>query len=152
MCTGINNVFRCQQCSAVVYNLKATEGYTCYEARRHRRRGVCRTGIDYSHYDRVSEEYCLFCEIFLGGEISGLTAEICDEADEWQEDIEDGISLGQALAEHCWVEDRDTLQNHMNKAEHEDAEDIGRQGEEEDDGDNDDDKDDDDDEGGAKLY
>ncbi|KAI0460132.1 hypothetical protein F5B21DRAFT_132845 [Xylaria acuta] len=171
MCTGIVHVYRCQQCNAVVYRLKeAAKGYTCYQARQNRRRGVCRTGIDYSHYDRLSEECCLFCEIYLGGEVSDLTAEICVQGGEpWPEDREDcgaqddlnyyerntilrGISLELALAERCRVEDKDTLRNHMDEAEQEDAEDKYEQGKEEDDDDDDDDDDDEEEEGGAKVH
>ncbi|KAI0103672.1 hypothetical protein GGR51DRAFT_248888 [Nemania sp. FL0031] len=91
MCTGIAHVYRCPQCQAVVYKLKeAARGYTCYQARKNRRRGICRTGIDYSYYDRPAEELCLYCEIF--DEIRDITAEVCDEGSEpWLEDREDDI-------------------------------------------------------------
>ncbi|TRX96601.1 hypothetical protein FHL15_002503 [Xylaria flabelliformis] len=150
MCTGIVHVFRCQQCNAVVCTLKeAAQGYTCYQARSNRGRGICGTGIDYAHYDRVSDDDCLFCEIYLSGEISNLTAEICSEAEEpWQEDIEDGLEL--APTEYCYVEEGDMSPNRMNKAEHEDAGIIEQLWKEED-VDNDDDNDDEE-EGGAMLY
>ncbi|KAI3322121.1 hypothetical protein HD806DRAFT_137787 [Xylariaceae sp. AK1471] len=92
MCTGIVHIFRCpqQSCRAVVFKLKeAAPGFTCYEARKNGRRGVCRTGIDWSHYDRISEEYCLWCEIEISGEVEDLTAQNCPEGGEpWPEDRE----------------------------------------------------------------
>lgn len=145
----------------MVYKLKeAAKGYTCHEARHNRRRGVCRTGIDYAHYDRISEDCCLFCEIYLGGEISNLMADTCNEGNEpWPEDA-DNITLGMALAGHYYVDDENTLQ-YMAEMEYEAVENRDRQGEEEDDEDDEDEddedeededeEDDDDEEGGAKV-
>ncbi|KAI2636084.1 hypothetical protein GGS21DRAFT_64337 [Xylaria nigripes] len=90
MCTGIVHVFYCDRgCGSIVYKLKeAAPGYTCRQARANRRRGVCRTGIDWSYYDRTATESCLYCELYHGGEIPLLTAETCEEGTEWPEDME----------------------------------------------------------------
>ncbi|KAI0486127.1 hypothetical protein F4859DRAFT_356617 [Xylaria cf. heliscus] len=146
MCTGIIHVYRCQECSAVVYKLReAAPGYTCHQARYNRHRGVCRTGIDYSFYDRISEEDCLFCEVYVGGEVSDLTADNCDEGDDpWPEDREDDTVL--TLAEHHCDENREALQGQIEEAEHEEVQEENQQEEDEED------DDDDDEDGGAKLY
>ncbi|KAI1426884.1 hypothetical protein F5Y12DRAFT_239023 [Xylaria sp. FL1777] len=142
MCTGIVHVLRCVQCKSVVSKLKeAAPGYTCHQARKNRKRGLCRTGIDWATYDRVSEEDCLFCEIYLGGELSGLTADNCDEGGEpWPEDREDDVDFYdiEALAH----ERSDNAPFTRHKAKDDDVADAG----------SDDDDDDDDEEGGAKLY
>ncbi|GAW27170.1 hypothetical protein SAMD00023353_7800320 [Rosellinia necatrix] len=87
MCTGIVHVYRCR-CGAVLYKIKdATRGFTCFTARKNGIRGVCRRGVEYSYYDRVSEENCLYCEIYLGTEPLNITADECDEGGEpWPED------------------------------------------------------------------
>ncbi|KAI8632459.1 hypothetical protein F5Y19DRAFT_364761 [Xylariaceae sp. FL1651] len=93
MCTGITHVLRCPQCNAVVLKLReACPGYTCHEAQNNCRRGVCRTGIEYTHYDRPAHEPCLYCELESGGDILRLTAETCDEGGEpWPEDVEEDV-------------------------------------------------------------
>jgi hypothetical protein len=97
MCTGIVHILRCprQSCSAVVLKLReACPGFTCYEARKNGRRGVCQTGINWSHYDRVSAEDCLWCEMAVAGEIDSFTAETCPEGGEpWPEDREGEVPI-----------------------------------------------------------
>ncbi len=145
MCTGICHVYRCQ-CNSVVFKLKeAVKGYTCYQARINRQRGLCKTGIRWAYYDRVSEDSCLYCEIYLGGELSDLTAETCDQGGEpWPEDREDDINdndtdvpeiSGDVPLSHLKAKDKDENEGQ------DDCDDV-----------DDDDDDDDDDEGGAKLY
>lgn len=59
------------------------------------RRGACPTGISFSNYNRVAEgDCCVFCEIFLGGELDNLTAENCSQGcATWPEDKEDRVLL-----------------------------------------------------------
>lgn len=77
---------------------EAAPGYTCHEARRNYRRGICRTGIEWAKYDRLADEECLWCEMMgVRGEIRGLNAWSCPEGGEpWVEDLDDeegGVSL-----------------------------------------------------------
>ncbi|RYP11373.1 hypothetical protein DL765_007803 [Monosporascus sp. GIB2] len=69
-------------CRSIIFKDRHTvPGFTCRMARARGRRGLCRTGVEWSHYDRVSpDEACALCE--LGPLIFGgaLTAETCDEA------------------------------------------------------------------------
>ncbi|KAI1821653.1 hypothetical protein F4861DRAFT_446603 [Xylaria intraflava] len=115
MCTGIAYVYHCnrQHCGSVMYKLmEAAPGYTCPEARRNHRRGVCVNGIRWAYYDRVADEICLFCEVFgLGGEISGITAETCEEGTQWPEDNvddnEDEDDQDGGASIHCEDDDAD---------------------------------------------
>ncbi|KAI1114428.1 hypothetical protein F5Y14DRAFT_450970 [Nemania sp. NC0429] len=95
MCTGIYHVFCCRECDGVVYKLReAAKGYTCHQARRRGRRGICRTGIEYTHYSHQSEDLCLYCELYNGAEIRNVTAQNCELGDDqWPEDTEEGGAL-----------------------------------------------------------
>ncbi|RYP73644.1 hypothetical protein DL771_003532 [Monosporascus sp. 5C6A] len=92
MCTGVcwnvrccnynNNRASSGGCRSIIFKDRhAVPGHTCRTARARGRRGLCRTGVEWSHYDRVSpDEACALCELgplIFGG---GLTAETCDEA------------------------------------------------------------------------
>ncbi|KAI0972616.1 hypothetical protein F4678DRAFT_45604 [Xylaria arbuscula] len=128
MCTGIIQIDRCCQCNSVVFKLKdAVGGYTCRQARQYKLRGACKNGIKWSRYDRVSEEQCLFCEVYLSREIPKLNADNCNEG-------------GQS-----WLEDRDAVAD-TNREISVDRSNLIRANDE------DDDSDDDEEEGGAKLY
>ncbi|KAI1502383.1 hypothetical protein F5X99DRAFT_408113 [Biscogniauxia marginata] len=101
MCTGVEWVWCCRLCGTVLLKDRGSvKGYTCREATRNRIRGVCRTGVEWRHYDKLGAEVCALCEI--KGELEGLTAETCDEAaltppevifDNEDEDEEDGGAL-----------------------------------------------------------
>ncbi|KAI1079150.1 hypothetical protein F5B20DRAFT_581569 [Whalleya microplaca] len=79
MCTGNCWVFRCRGCGGVLAKDHSLPGHTCHEAKRYRRRGLCRTGVEFAHYDKVANELCLMCE--LREEIGALTAETCPEGE-----------------------------------------------------------------------
>ncbi|KAF2973051.1 hypothetical protein GQX73_g587 [Xylaria multiplex] len=135
MCTGIIYVYRCYQCNAVVYKLKeAVKGYTCHQATHNGQRGICKRGIEYSSYNQISDESCLFCEIYLGDELSTLSADNCDEGDEpWAEDTEEGGVDG------------DTAIQRVEQLNDFPSDDFGAKDEEHD-------EENDDEEGGAKLH
>ncbi|KAI1190127.1 hypothetical protein F5B17DRAFT_388776 [Nemania serpens] len=154
MCTGIVHVYRCQHCSAAVYKLReAVKGYTCHQARRNKARGLCRTGISYVTYDRYAEDVCLYCELYLGAEITGLRAETCDEGGEpWPEDREDDIDVSEGGAslkqEDYGPEDEvEETEDEQDDGEEEDEDEEEDEEEEEEE----DDDDDDEEEGGAKA-
>ena len=91
-------------CRGVLYkDRRAGAGHFCKTARRAGRRGLCKTGVVWNTYERVSpDEVCLACE--LAPELRLLRAETCDEAaadpleglygpccgGEYEEDTEDG--------------------------------------------------------------
>ncbi|CAJ2512198.1 Uu.00g052130.m01.CDS01 [Anthostomella pinea] len=103
MCTGIAHNLKCRACGTTIMKLRdATPGYTCREARAKGRRGVCRKGVEYAFYDRISDELCLMCELFSGdGNEMPCSVEACDEAcGVWEEDVvedEDGEEGGALL-------------------------------------------------------
>ncbi|GAW14423.1 hypothetical protein ANO14919_038250 [Xylariales sp. No.14919] len=138
MCTGIIHVYRCCRCNAVIYKLKeAAKGYTCRQARSNCQRGICKKGIEWSHYDRTSDENCLFCEIYLGGETSELTANNCDEGGEpWAEDREDDVGGGTPVYEEEYPDDSPSI--YLEAKTEDNIEDYGK-------------GDDDNEEGGAKI-
>ncbi|KAI1104069.1 hypothetical protein F4804DRAFT_308141 [Jackrogersella minutella] len=78
MCTGICWVYRCCGCGTVVLKDTSVGGHTCHEARHNRKKGCCRTGVEFVFYERVAREACLLCEV--GEEIGRLDADTCDEA------------------------------------------------------------------------
>lgn len=54
-------------------------------ARENGLRGLCKTGIEYSFYNRQTEEQCASCEIY--GQMVYLSAETCPLGDgPWPED------------------------------------------------------------------
>ncbi|KAI1298941.1 hypothetical protein F5Y03DRAFT_255958 [Xylaria venustula] len=128
MCTGIIHIYRCCQCNSVVFKLQdAVGGYTCHQAREYNIRGACKNGINWSHYDRRSEEECLFCEVYLGHEISTLNADTCKAGGEpLSGDIDAVADINTELSVDC---------SNLPGVNAED-----------------DDSDDDDEDGGAKLY
>ncbi|KAI5922530.1 hypothetical protein F4810DRAFT_255348 [Camillea tinctor] len=97
MCTGVEWIWRCHSCNAVLMKDHfSVKGYTCHEATRNRMKGLCRKGVKYTHFDKHGGELCLLCEI--QPEIDSLSAENCDEAAtsplavvfDDDEDVEDG--------------------------------------------------------------
>ncbi|OTA69102.1 hypothetical protein K449DRAFT_446662 [Hypoxylon sp. EC38] len=78
MCTGICWNLRCYQCEGVVMKDTRVSGHVCYEARQNGKRGCCRTGVEYTFYDRIARELCIACELRFP--ISKLNADTCDEA------------------------------------------------------------------------
>ena len=100
MCTAIcwdilcrNNQCPRRACRSVLYKDRhSVRGHVCRMARRRGRPGLCRTGVVWSTYTRVSaDEACVVCELLCGALLSTtttttaaagarLTAETCDEA------------------------------------------------------------------------
>ncbi|KAI1462146.1 hypothetical protein F4805DRAFT_453377 [Annulohypoxylon moriforme] len=72
MCTGIGWTYRCRACSTITLKNINVSGHTCHEAVRAGKRGCCRTGIEYTFFDKVSNELCLLCEV--KGEIEKINA------------------------------------------------------------------------------
>ncbi|KAI0155033.1 hypothetical protein GGR57DRAFT_465814 [Xylariaceae sp. FL1272] len=115
MCTGVAHIMCCKQCGAAVEKRRdVCRGYTCREARRVKRRGICSTGIEFAWYRVMSEEMCLWCE--LRAEILAIDAFTCDPAaDQWEEDrkleeaeLFDETMLGDGLAELVSVGESDS--------------------------------------------
>ncbi|KAI1486642.1 hypothetical protein F5X96DRAFT_220330 [Biscogniauxia mediterranea] len=98
MCTGVEWVWRCHGCNTVIEKDRASvRGYTCHEATKNNGNGLCRKGVEFSHYDKRSDELCILCEV--QSEVDSLSAETCDEAiitpptvvfEDDDEDTEDG--------------------------------------------------------------
>ncbi|KAI1203861.1 hypothetical protein F5X97DRAFT_337766 [Nemania serpens] len=162
MCTGIIHIYRCKECRAAVYKLReAAKGYTCYQARGNRGRGLCRTGINYTSYDVFSEDLCLYCELYLSSEIRDLTSETCDEGGEpWLEDREGDMDIsGGGLQQESLddesgdeVEEKVEKEQEYGKDEEDDEDDEDYEDDEDEDYEDDEDDDsDEEEEGGAKV-
>ncbi|RYP53877.1 hypothetical protein DL768_001189 [Monosporascus sp. mg162] len=132
-------------------------------ARARGRRGLCRTGVEWSHYDRVSPDgACALCE--LGPLIfgAGLTAETCDEAAR-EEPVADfwgcGSSDSEGEDEGAGGDEEDDVEGDEESdadsdegASLESEEDSDEEGQYDEDEDNDaEDDDDDGEDGGAEL-
>ncbi|KAI2467170.1 hypothetical protein F4781DRAFT_403281 [Annulohypoxylon bovei var. microspora] len=78
MCTGVGWIYRCRQCLTAILKDTNVSGHTCHEAKRIRQRGCCRSGVEYTFFDKVSDELCILCEI--ADEVRSLDARTCGEA------------------------------------------------------------------------
>ncbi|KAI0117023.1 hypothetical protein F4814DRAFT_459230 [Daldinia grandis] len=63
MCTGMCWVYKCSQCRGTILKDTSVSGHTCKTARRNQSRGCCRTGIEFTFYEKDSDEMCGLCEI-----------------------------------------------------------------------------------------
>ncbi|KAI1143119.1 hypothetical protein F5Y05DRAFT_143244 [Hypoxylon sp. FL0543] len=138
MCTGVCWNIRCAVCKTIILKDTHVSGHNCREARRNAKRGCCKTGVEFTCYDRVSNEQCLLCEI--KSDIEALDAESCDP----------GMSETRVGYHHDKEEDDDY--EYEDEYESESSEDLwDYKVDSDDEEDDDDDDDDDDEEGGASL-
>ncbi|KAI8962310.1 hypothetical protein F5Y11DRAFT_195548 [Daldinia sp. FL1419] len=79
MCTGTCWVYRCRQCTGILYKDTGVSGHTCNAARGNRIRGCCRTGVEYTFFSKLSDELCVLCG--LGVELEAVDADVCDVAE-----------------------------------------------------------------------
>ncbi|KAI1393998.1 uncharacterized protein F4822DRAFT_424455 [Hypoxylon trugodes] len=77
MCTGVRWVIRCCRCWTIIMKNSNIAGYTCHKAQMNRKKGCCRTGVEFTSYDRIGDELCVPCELEI--EIQVLDADTCDE-------------------------------------------------------------------------
>ncbi|KAI0396707.1 hypothetical protein F5Y17DRAFT_418455 [Xylariaceae sp. FL0594] len=75
MCTGIMHSYRCTRCNGLTHIMRdAAPGYTCPAARQNGLRGTCRTGVEYTRYDRWDgEDLCAWCELGLASATTTTT-------------------------------------------------------------------------------
>ena len=144
MCTGICHDIYCANhpaCLCVLYkDRNAAPGHYCKTARRRGRPGLCKTGLVWSTYPRVSpDEVCVVCELADRGRGVGggapVCAEFCDEAA--VDPLEDLFGPGPVLpgrggkfaAEAAAVEEKEVTQKkgaqEKEEQEQEDEEDGG---------------------------
>ncbi|KAI1804182.1 hypothetical protein F4811DRAFT_553187 [Daldinia bambusicola] len=152
MCTGTCWVYGCRRCGGTVHKDTSVAGHTCNAARRNRRRGCCRTGVEYTFYGKRSEELCALCEIvgevemFFAGEGMGMGAGGFVVVGGYEDEDEDKV-------ERVGYEDEEERDDGGGASLSEGGEDgHGEEGGEEDgSGDNDDEEDPSAEDGGAKL-
>ncbi|KAI1332989.1 hypothetical protein F5Y16DRAFT_354536 [Xylariaceae sp. FL0255] len=108
MCTGIVHIFKCPCCGGVVDKLKdACPGWTCREAQKHCKRGICRTGIEWAQYDKPADEMCIMCELRLEGVVAKMTVETCPEGGQpWPEDRAEAEGVWKEFVEELDGEDK----------------------------------------------
>ncbi|KAI1409203.1 hypothetical protein F5Y13DRAFT_203835 [Hypoxylon sp. FL1857] len=78
MCTGVCWKIRCRDCATIVMKNTNISGHNCREARHNGKRGCCKTGVEFTFYDKISDELCVLCEVEC--EIKSLGAELRNEA------------------------------------------------------------------------